>query len=82
MVSIFCRHLPPMVVRYLPCLTVVAQDNHHQDPEDFYVKQDRIGAQILRYLPGAAPLTQPEPRREGILWRGLQGVRPIARSNH
>lgn len=25
-------------------LTSYAQDSHHQDPEEFYVKQDRIGA--------------------------------------
>lgn len=50
MVSPSSPFLSAMVARFLPPLTQVVQDNHHQDPEEFYVKQDRIGALILHCL--------------------------------
>ena len=50
MVSLLRPILCAMVARFLFPLTQVVQDNHHQDPEEFYVKQDRIGAHISSCL--------------------------------
>ena len=37
-----------MLARLFDSPSAFQKDNHHQDPEEFYVKQDRIGTQILR----------------------------------
>lgn len=73
-----------MVLRFCKKL-IVGQENHRQDPEEFYVKQDRIGTQILRTSRLLSPvpfiLTPDLLRRQGIIWRGLQrvsySIRPV-----
>lgn len=55
------------------------QDTRSQDPEELYVKQDRIGALITTCVIRLfSELTQHNLLREGIFWRGLQGVSPLS----
>ena len=67
-----------MVARLLEILTSPAsKENHHQDPEEFYVKQDRIGAPIPHGYPVLAHLIVDIHTRQGLVRRGLQGVRVL-----
>lgn len=51
-----------------------AQDHHRSDPEEFYVKQDRIGAcGISKRLPCCSNAAK-SPHRKRIFRRSLQGV--------
>ena len=48
-------------------------------PEEFYVKQDRIGIAAPRAVCSGTHPHPFSPRRQGLFWRGLQRVRPRRR---
>ena len=54
------------------------QDTRNQDPEELYVKQDRIGASWARPAAHAHRHADRALSRQGLVWGGVQGVRLIS----
>ena len=52
------------------------KESHRQDPEELYVKQDRIGSPVFTLLDFELNYQR---YRERLFWRGLQRVRPLFR---
>lgn len=65
--------------------SIYLQDSHHSDPEEFYVKQDRIGALVamrgFRNMAAAAGGRLTALVRQGLFRRSLQGVRAVLAYN-
>lgn len=63
-ISCACSHMVCYKISFFAILLFMNQESHRQDPEEFYVKQDRIGSSVFTLLDVTTSVPQGKARLE------------------